>query len=565
MGRWFDVGWVILWGAVSSAWCLSAARDLSATFDEPFYLEAGLGSWHSGSNNDLMRKGTMPLPVDVEYLPIYVWERCRGVPFDRVRDFHTILPYARAANLVFWWLLLIYGTLLARRFGGAWAGRFAVVLLATEPNFLGHACLATTDISVTALLLAFAFHYELGRGRGRFRRWVVPGALYGLAIAAKASALTFAPLIVLGLELPNWYWAGLFRPAAGVGRWRHLWRGTANFRFDAAKSFAIATVVLWVYCGCDWKPQPSFVKWAAKLPDDGWRDRMSWLATNLTVFPNAGEGLMYQVKHNIRGHDGVYLLGEWHVKKAVWYYFPVALTIKLSVPVLMLIAMLALRPRTLATPLTLVAVLLLIFSLNCRVQIGIRLMFPLVSFLILVIAVGLARAIAGLRPVRQYMALLMAAIAVGIPAVMTWPDGIRYANELWGGPNELYRFLGDSNDDWGQGVIDLDQWTADRGLPPAVIWYYGLDPTITKDLTRVLPLHDDRYNIREPADTRKHVAGKVVAVSLTLRFSNPRVTPTMETPVEFFADQAPIGRSRSFVIYDFRKLTPPNENGRGAP
>src|SRR5689334_13265469 len=112
--RRFDWAWLILLGIASSAWCLTAARDLSATFDEPFYMRTGLESWRSGSNHELMRAGTMPLPVDLQYLPIYIWEQFRGEPFDPVRDFDTILPIARGMNLIFWWLLLIYGMLLSR-------------------------------------------------------------------------------------------------------------------------------------------------------------------------------------------------------------------------------------------------------------------------------------------------------------------------------------------------------------------------------------------------------------------------------------------------------------------
>ena len=68
--------------------------------------------------------------MDVQYLPIYLWEQARGADFDvnNSNDFHTILPYARAMNLVFWWLLLLYGMLVGRMYGGAWAGRFAVPL-----------------------------------------------------------------------------------------------------------------------------------------------------------------------------------------------------------------------------------------------------------------------------------------------------------------------------------------------------------------------------------------------------------------------------------------------------
>ena len=223
----FDVAWLILWGALSSAWCLTAAQDLSASFDEPFYLRSGIKSWRTGSNYDLMRAGTMPLPIDVEYLPIYLWEQSRGEPFDIERDFHTILHYSRAMNLLFWWVQLTYGMLLARTFGGPWAGRFAVVLLATEPSLLGHACLATTDISVSAMILVFAYHYYHGLGGSRFRRWVLPGILYGIAMAAKASALSFVPLIVLAFEIPRWQAAGLLRPR-NRGRVSHCAPAPAN-------------------------------------------------------------------------------------------------------------------------------------------------------------------------------------------------------------------------------------------------------------------------------------------------------------------------------------------------
>src|SRR5437660_2196626 len=116
--RWYDAAWVLLWGVASSLWCVTAAGRLSATFDEPFYIESGLQSWRTGSNDRLMRAGTMPLPVDAAPLPLYLWERYRGTPFDVNADFRQLLPVARAANLVFWWLLLVYGWRVGRLFGG---------------------------------------------------------------------------------------------------------------------------------------------------------------------------------------------------------------------------------------------------------------------------------------------------------------------------------------------------------------------------------------------------------------------------------------------------------------
>src|SRR5687768_9686936 len=249
--RWLDVAWFLLWAAASTAWTVTAARDLSAVFDEPNNLRWGVTSWRTGSNYAFMRAGTMPLPPDVQYLPIHWWELARGQEFDvenSADDFHAILPYARLMSLPFWWALLAYGTLLARAFGGPWAGRFAVVLLATEPSLLGHAGLAMTDICLTAFVLAFAYHYHRGRDAGPVRRWLVPGILYGLGMAAKASALTFVPIIMLAFEIPRLHAAGAFHPPPGVGRLRHLWRASTGFRSDCWKILAVGTVVVWTYC-----------------------------------------------------------------------------------------------------------------------------------------------------------------------------------------------------------------------------------------------------------------------------------------------------------------------------
>jgi len=556
MRRWFDVAWLVLWGALSSAWCLTAAPDLSAAFDEWNNLRWGVTSFRTGSNFDFMREGTMPLAVDVQYLPIHIWERSRGTPFDVVNptDFHTILPYARAMNLLFWWLLLTYAMLLARTFGGPWAGRFAVVLCATEPSFLGNACFALTDIAVSAMVLVFTYHYYHGRDAGRWRRWAFPGVLYGLAMAAKASALTFIPLTMLALEVPRWHVAGAFTPPRGTGRMRHFWRVSAPFRWDFFKILAVATIVVWTDCGCDWKPQPTFVKLADGMPDDNpWKPTVHWLAHNLRVFPNAGVGFVYQIKHNVRGH-GSYLLGEW-TPRAFWYYFPVALTIKLTLPVLALIAgLLVIRPRSFWHPLGLAALVLLLFTLNCRVQIGVRLIFPVVAILLVTLAAALARATDAWSD-RGRAALL--AILSGIlvyPALSVWPDGLRYSNELWGGPENTYKYLSESNYDWGQGVWDLDRWTAERGLPTTQVWYYGMDPVIAKDPNRLLQLHNPYlFDIQSPADVWKHVRGKVVAVGINLLYGIPAITPTMPNIVEFFKSQQPIGRTRNFFVYDFRE------------
>ena len=75
LGDWL---WFLVWGGLSSWWCLSAAAALGPTFDEPLYVARGLEGWRNHSHHGLLALGTMPLPIDVQTLPLYLWERCTG-------------------------------------------------------------------------------------------------------------------------------------------------------------------------------------------------------------------------------------------------------------------------------------------------------------------------------------------------------------------------------------------------------------------------------------------------------------------------------------------------------
>src|SRR5437868_3383949 len=179
VGDWL---WFLAWAVLSSVWCLTAARQLSATFDEPVYLTRGLEGWRTGSHQGLLRLGTMPLPIDVETLPLYVWERWQGITFNPETDMQRILPWARAGALVFWWILLFFGRLAGRQLAGPWGGRLAVALLACEPSLLAHASLATTDIAITACLLALGYSFRAGREAGWGRRVAVPACWFGATL-----------------------------------------------------------------------------------------------------------------------------------------------------------------------------------------------------------------------------------------------------------------------------------------------------------------------------------------------------------------------------------------------
>ncbi len=539
-----DWAWLLFFGAASTWWCLTAAQALSATFDEPTYLREGLAHWRTGSVAGLMKLGTMPLAVDLQTLPLFLWEKWHGVTLDPMSEIAWTLPTARAMTLVFWWVLLIYAWRAGRALGGVWAGRLAVALLACEPVFLAHASLATSDVAVTACLLAFFFEFRAHREARWPLRVLLPAVLYGVALLAKGSTLAFGTIGMLAIELER---------VGSTGEWRN-WR--PHLRRFVRDWFWIGVgglTLIFLYCGSDWERERSFVAWAQTLAPGILRNTMVWTSEHLRIFSNAGEGLVQQIKHNIRGH-GAFLLGQEY-RRAIWYYFPVALTIKTSLPLLLLPVVVALvRRRALWNWACLAAAGLLLFSLNSRVQIGVRFMLPLLACLAVGGAAALVQAVRarGLRGRRILVALiLLGVVSNAVAAIRVWPQALAYVNPAWGGTRGGYRWLSDSNYDWGQSLFELEKWRQAHGVETIDIWYFGLDPRVGHPPFRLAPLHSPEWlGERTVAQAAE---GKCVAVSATLLYgAYAKGTASGRAAVAMFLAREPIGRTTTFFIYDFR-------------
>lgn len=543
-----DWVWLLFFGLTSTWWCLTAAQALSATFDEPVYLREGLRHWQTGSSAELMKLGAMPLAIDLQTLPLFLWEKWRGETLDPLREIGWTLPAARAVTLVFWWLLLTYAWRAGKALGGVWAGRLAVALIAWEPVFLAHASLATSDVAVTACLLALFFEFRAHRDSRWPKRILLPAVLYGIAVLVKASALAFGVIGMVAIEVERLVAAGALRD------WRLHLVAVRPFLRDATCIVAGGLFLTFLYCGSDWKTEPSFIAWAQTLGPGAGREVMLWISEHLSIFSNAGEGLVQQIKHNIRGH-GAFLLGREH-PRAVWYYFPVALTIKTSLPLLAAPLVIGFfRPRALGNWACLAAAGLLLFSLNSRVQIGVRFMLPLLACL----AVGLAAAVIVTdrsldgRGRRIVIALVGAAlVGNAVAAVRVWPQALCYTNAAWGGTEHGYRLLSDSNYDWGQGLFELDKWRRNHGVETMDVWYFGLDPRRQLPPFRELPLHAQEW--LEGRSPDQAVTGKYVAVSTTLLDgAYAKKSAAGRKAVEFFQGHKPVGRTTTFLIYDFRQ------------
>ncbi|HEY7329722.1 MAG TPA: hypothetical protein VH592_18960 [Gemmataceae bacterium] len=556
-GRLLEGGWLLFWIIASSIWCVSASARLSATFDEPTYISLGLESWRTGSYKPLIDLGTMPLPPLVQTLPLHFWERWRGENFNPPRDLDRLLPIARLATLPFWWLLLIYGWLAGRQMAGVWGGRLALAFLACEPNLLAHASLATTDVAVTACLVALLFHFRAGRGQPWWRRVLIPAAWFAVAVLAKASGFVFG-IIGLGIVELEHQWANI---AEGTTRSARVRLAAASlfgksFRRDLWQICSLGLLAVFCFCGSEGLPSPSFIEWARQLPEGPLRSGMTWFAEHLCIFSNAGVALIRQVRHNVQGH-GVFLL-QHVARRAIWCYFPLALSIKSPLPVLVLPLLLAMAcRRSLRNWACFTALALLLFTLICRVQTGIRLVLPLVSLAVIGIAAALvtARQHLGLsrwRPLLTASSALSAAWLLWT-SLSVWPHGLCYTNELWGGTTNGYRCLSDSNYDWGQGLSELAQWQAAHHVDDLHVMYYGTDTKLaTLPVSWYVPggLQLDADDLPAPA------RGHIFAVGTSIVYGSvSEIFPDLKALAKKLRGMEPADRTMTFLIYHL----PPDE------
>jgi len=361
----------------------------------------------------------------------------------------------------------------ARDLGGWPAATLALTLFALDPNLIAHSSLITTDGA--AVTLSVATLYALYRrlvsptgSREHRRFFVLTGVLLGVAQLAKVSALLLFPVV---------------GPILFVRAWTHN-RLPQALRLSIGQFLVlivIAGTVIWAGYGFELSAV------------EGVPFRVL-AGTHFTIFRSLNE-------HYGLGHP-TFAFGKIS-DQGWWWYFPAAFLIKTPLPVLLLligsavvgVSLLAKRSTLLGWsllsslpvsltlglfPITYAAV-----SLLSSVNIGYRHLLPLLPFLYVSAAQTLTRLPTRYGVIGQTRraagALMIAWLALG--TLRTLPTPLIYFNELAGGPSGGYRYLVDSNLDWGQNLWELAAWMAENGeehvryahYSPANPQVYGID------------------------------------------------------------------------------------------
>jgi hypothetical protein len=469
--------------AVYLALGLGIAARKSNTYDEAFHVSSGYaylsrGIDHFGAKNHpvLGRAITALLPwalldldfdasVAPDFAPGTGYHRYAGrflyenrVPGDR------ILLLARLSNLLLGALLGVFVHRWAREAWGDAAAATALFLYALSPVVLANASLATTDLPIAAFFtMTCYFLQRLARGGPPARDVLGAGLCLGLALAVKYTSVLLVPLALAACAL----------------RLRREGPGRAAAAF--ALVLALAYAVVWTAYG--WR-------YASSGPSFGgfpW-ERFSGLAAEplvrtLRALHALPESYLYGVLGSLSDAGTgkpAFLMGR-HSMDGWWYYFLVAFLIKTPIAALALLgaAIARLLPRREDRERALwvlgPAVLLAAFVSAQRINIGIRHILPAYPLLCVL---GGAAVPAGAWSRRLPRAALLAALGWYLGAALwVFPDQLAYFNELVGGPKNGYKYLVDSNLDWGQDLKGLKEYMDRTGIARIKLAYFGFaDP-----------------------------------------------------------------------------------------
>lgn len=345
---------------------------------------------------------------------------------------------------------LLWGALLgwlvfcwAREAFGIRAGLLAVTLAAFCPNLLAHSALVTTDAVTTLAIFAALYAFWRYHVRPSPIRLHLAGIALGLALTTKLSAVYLVPVLLLILAFQT----------------------LARRRFERA-AFA-SLLLIFLIAGLVINAVYLFEGTFTSLADS--RPR-SIRFQELAATPVLGRLPLPLPTGYIQGIDWTsrdmarprwtYCLGRYSAD-GFPYYYAVALLTKATLGLLALMALTLLvslrRRKTPPSPtthhatniylflLTPILFYFVWFNLFFHFQIGLRHLLPIFPFLFVLVS----RLAELPRRSLATLAWLLAAIHAA-SSLRIHPHYLAYFNEAAGGPLQGWRYLIDSNLDWGQ-------------------------------------------------------------------------------------------------------------------
>lgn len=409
-----------------------------------------------------LRTGEYYLSLDVsrEHPPLHV---LNALPFLR-HDFpvpnslsdnfyephySSLLNQARLITLLFGIILGIFVFLWAKQLFGITAGLLALFLYAFEPNIIAHSGVVSTDIPAACMIFISAYFFWKFVNNDTIQSACVSGLVLGFALIAKFTAALLVPIFLI---------FGIY----------YFTRKKQKTRYACLLVMIFIIAILVVNAAYLFKG--TFTPIGSHTFKS---DLLSSLAEKMPFLPSIVPsayllGFDYAKVHGQRHLDGpVYLLGQYSDSGVGWwYYFFVAVAIKTPIPLLGLILLsfyCLYKKRSMDILFIIVPVIILfvVFSYFNRLNIGLRHVLPTYPFL-LVMAGSTIELFKNSKTRFLLGAFLLWYV---ISAAFISPYYLSYFNEITGGPKYGWKYLADSNIDWGLGEKEIAKYIEKNPVP----------------------------------------------------------------------------------------------------
>ncbi|HVP57659.1 MAG TPA: glycosyltransferase family 39 protein [bacterium] len=447
---------VILMAAFAVQGLLSASRE-SATSDEIPHLAAGYSYLRTGDYR--LNFEHPPLVKLIAAVPLLAfdldfnrdspaWKTGSEWAFgeelinaNRVAA-RTIVFWGRVPMLVLAVLLGLMVFKWASEIYGLRGGLLALALYAFCPNMLANGPLVTLDVpdALFILISIYTFHHLLLKPD--VRHAIYAGVALGMALSSKTTALSLLPLyLLLTVVFLGRGTKGLTLAQAPV---------RAAIMLAAAAAIIVATY-------------------------------------RVTSISRYFDSLKYFVSDVGAGGRPAYLFGHYSLN-GWWYYFLAAILVKTPVAFLVMIAIAfasfaRVKPSLVELFLVISVVFFLMLASLSRLQLGLRYVLQIYPLLFILTGGRIATAVrrVGEQPApsggprRKVVALVLAGFMVWyvVGTVLAFPHYLAYFNELVGGSKNGYKYLLDSNLDWGQDLPSLASFLDRSGRPEVVLSFFG--------------------------------------------------------------------------------------------
>lgn len=412
----------------------------SRIYDEPLFVEAG---WRFLREKDFsFEPFNPPLTRELTALPLLFDQKIFSDP-------HFFWPRMTVVFFSLCLIILVY--LWSKSLYGKWASLFSVVVLILTPEVLAYSHYANPDLMATFFAFSAFFCFD----RYFLRQSKISGSqtiffcfLAGLAFSARVSNVFFVliPLFT--------YWAFFLRKKIKI-RFNYLVMGILTILLTIWSTYFFTFEPVFGYRK---DPNRQAIEFVKKYPQ----------LTFLLKTPVPLGSYLSTIKNNFLYNQTdkfpkyVAFWGKFQQSGPGYLMWPIFL-IKTPIPIIFVLIYGFLRKSQIRSESFLKFCLILIFLLAIPLGTTLRLRYFLILYpLIAVLAGGLFNDFKKNIRLTAILGVLIAWLILGTASV--YPHFLTYFNEIIGGRKSGYKYVVDSNLDWGQGLPTLKKFLNSKNM-----------------------------------------------------------------------------------------------------